>query len=158
MSQYCKFISKANISCTGILHTEAGGIRQEDPWLTFQFSRKRMTWKGRTLFPEQPLMKMLCFSVHTLWATVQSKCMLAQGMGGGVYREDRCLCKQPPVGLIFNYMMKHLRSKADCMLQRNVAQLISLLWEEEGTKMRGQQPVEGHINVMQLKGLQCSQQ
>lgn len=83
MSQYCKFISKASISCTGILHTEAGGIRQEDPWLTFQFSRKRMTWKGRTLFPEQPLMKMLCFSVHTLWATVQSKCMLAQGMGGG---------------------------------------------------------------------------
>lgn len=93
------------------------GSRRAGSWLTFQLSRNRMTWKGRTSFPERLMMKMLCLSAHAQWATAQSKINLHVGGGGGgrlfVRGEGRSHLKQPPVDLIFNYMMKHLWGEDD---------------------------------------------
>lgn len=73
-----QFISKSDIRHRLLsLHTEASGGRVPD----WHFS-SGATWKGRMLFPER-LLVMLCLSVHTLWATAQSKMHVGVGRGRG---------------------------------------------------------------------------
>lgn len=75
-------------------------------------------------------------------------------------REGWALPKQPPVDSIFNYMMKHLWGETDGSVKllhapevRAAANLAFIMrWLK-----RGPSPVDGHNNVMQLMGIQCSQ-